>query len=305
VSITVVIPTVGRASLAATLRPLIGVLPVTVVDDRPERFPLDVPAEVTVLRSCGRGPAAARNLGWQHAKSTWVAFLDDDVEPPDDWPDSLQADLAAVGPDVGAVQGRVVVPTSDPPTDTERTTKGLETALWATADIAYQRRVLAAVGGFDERFPRAYREDADLGLRVTAAGWMIVRGERQVLHPVRPALWTQSIGSQRGNADDVLMTALHGRGWRQRAQAPMGRRPRHLLTTAALAAGLVPRWRRRGLLVWALLTAEFACSRRTTAREMASLAATSVAIPPTATWWWLVGWAKLPGQLSRGGPVPR
>ena len=44
--------------------------------------------------------------------------------------------------------------------------------------MAYRRDVLAAVGGFDERFPRAYREDADLGLRVVGAGWRIVRGAR-------------------------------------------------------------------------------------------------------------------------------
>jgi hypothetical protein len=59
------------------------------------------------------------------------------------------------------------------------------------------------VGGFDERFPRAYREDADLGLRVTCAGWHIVVGTRSVEHPVRPAGWRQSIRSQRGNADDI------------------------------------------------------------------------------------------------------
>ena len=37
---------------------------------------------------------------------------------------------------------------------------------WVTADMAYRRAALVAVGGFDERFPRAYREDADLALRV-------------------------------------------------------------------------------------------------------------------------------------------
>ena len=32
--------------------------------------------------------------------------------------------------------------------------------------MAYRRAALVAVDGFDERFPRAYREDADLALRV-------------------------------------------------------------------------------------------------------------------------------------------
>ena len=37
--------------------------------------------------------------------------------------------------------------------------------------MAYRRSVLQEVGGLDERFPRAYREDADLGLRVVRAGY--------------------------------------------------------------------------------------------------------------------------------------
>ena len=41
--------------------------------------------------------------------------------------------------------------------------------------------------GFDERFPRAYREDADLALRVRDAGWTLHAGARTARHPVRPA----------------------------------------------------------------------------------------------------------------------
>ena len=92
--------------------------------------------------------------------------------------------------------------------------------------MAYRREALAHVGGFDERFPRAYREDADLGLRLTAAGWRIELGERSVLHPVGDAGRGVSLAKQAGNADDVLMRRLHGRGWRERAGVSPGRRPR-------------------------------------------------------------------------------
>src|SRR5438270_287781 len=123
---------------------------------------------------------------------------------------------------------------------------GLEGARWATADMAYRRAALVAVGGFDERFPRAYREDADLGIRVTGAGFRIVRGERRVNHPVRPAGPWVSLRLQKGNRDDALMRALHGPAWRERAGVPRGRRPRHLATTAAgslALAGLAVRRR--------------------------------------------------------------
>ena len=42
--------------------------------------------------------------------------------------------------------------------------------------MAYRRAALESVHGFDERFPRAYREDADLAVRVRRAGWRLTRG---------------------------------------------------------------------------------------------------------------------------------
>ncbi len=306
-SVTVVVPTIGRPSLQRTLAPLAG-LTVVVVDDRPGVLALDVPAGTSVLRSGGRGPAAARNVGWRAATTPWVAFLDDDVQPPETWAQDLLRDLGAAGRRVGGVQGRIVVPVPERPTDWERSTQGLEAAAWATADLAYRREVLARVGGFDERFPRAYREDADLGVRVTDAGWLITTGERVVVHPVRPARWTQSIPSQRGNADDVLMRALHGRDWRRRAQVPQGRRRWHLATTAGLLAVGHRRTRLPGALLWVVLTADFAGRRiapgpRTPA-EMATMVATSAVLPVAATWHWLAGWARLGRLLSQAGPAP-
>ena len=313
--VEVVIPTVGRPTLLDTLAPLVGRVPVVVADDRPGDVPpLQVPDGVRVVRSGGRGPAAARNAGWRASTATWVAFVDDDVLPPAGWVDALHRDLARCDGDVGGTQGRIVVPLPDDrkPTDWERSTSGLESAVWATADLAYRRAALEQVGGFDERFPRAYREDADLGLRVEQAGWRIVRGARHVVHPVRPARWTQSIRSQRGNADDVLMRALHGPRWRELAHVPPGRRPWHLATTAALAVslGAAATGHRRTALgagaVWAGLTGDFA-RRRVTAGPLSdapAMVATSVVLPLAATRWYATGWLRLRGLLARGGPQP-
>ncbi|RFU39353.1 glycosyltransferase, partial [Actinomadura logoneensis] len=188
-----------------------------------------------VLRSGGRGPAAARNTGWRAASSEWIVFLDDDVVPDPDWARRLHDDLAGLPGAVAGSQGRVTVPlpADRRPTDWERNTAGLETAAWITADMAYRRPVLMLVGGFDERFRRAFREDADLALRVTGAGHGLVRGERHVTHPARPAGFWASVRAQAGNADDALMNALHGRGWYEHANASRGRFGRHVATTAA------------------------------------------------------------------------
>jgi glycosyltransferase involved in cell wall biosynthesis len=262
----IVVPTVGRPSLRRLLDALVagdGPAPaaVIVVDDRRGGgTPIDVDALVAagwdarVVRGRGAGPAAARNTGWRLAAARWIAFLDDDVVPSPSWRADLAADLAGLPPDVHGSQGRIAVPlpAGRRPTDWERNVACLEDARWATADMAYRRSALAATGGFDERFPRAYREDADLALRVTAAGGRLVRGRRRVDHPPGPAGPWVSVALQRGNADDLLMDALHGRGWRASAGAPRGRRRAHLATTAgaALAAALFggggARWAGRG-----------------------------------------------------------
>jgi HAD superfamily hydrolase (TIGR01662 family) len=307
---TVVVPTIGRPSLDVLLDALAtagGPRPaeIVLVDDRPAGAPLapDRPGlpPVRVVRTGGGGPARARNLGWRTARTEWIAFLDDDVVPDPDWYEALAADLADLPPDVAGSQGRVRVPlpADRRPTDWERGTAGLATSSWITADLAYRRAALAAVGGFDERFPRAFREDSDLALRVMDTGARLIRGQRWITHPVRPVDRWVSARVQAGNADDVLMRRLHGPTWRDRADAAVGRRPRHLAVTATALAtvGLTlarrPRAAALAALGWAAGTAEFAWARiapgpRTRA-EVATMAVTSALIPPLATWHFLRG----------------
>src|SRR5690606_17650627 len=159
---TLVIPTTGRDSLAAlltALRHAEGPRPydLVVVDDSPAgviRGALSRPSlpPITVLRSGGRGPAAARNAGWRQARTTWVSFLDDDVLPEPDWFLRLADDLRGVDVTIAGIQGAVRVPLPHrPATDWERVTAGLADSDWITADMTYRRAALVAVGGFDER----------------------------------------------------------------------------------------------------------------------------------------------------------
>jgi HAD superfamily hydrolase (TIGR01662 family) len=320
----VVIPTLGRPCLQACLDALAvasGPLPrqVVLADDRrhtPDPLPVKVPeplADRTVVVTLeGRGPAAARNAGWRAAEpADWVAFLDDDVRVGLDWRTALAADLAGQPDQVAGVQGVIDVPlpADRRPTDWERGTAGLASARWITADMAYRRTALLAAGGFDERFPRAFREDADLALRLLDLGWELRRGARRTTHPVRPASRWASLQAQAGNADDVLMRRLHGPGWHARAEAAAGRRRGHAVTTALLVssvlagpASLLAPARRRSGLRWAALatgaawlasTAEFTAARvrpgpRTRA-ETTTMAVTSALIPPLAVGHWLRG----------------
>ncbi|MCW2518821.1 MAG: transferase, partial [Mycobacterium sp.] len=233
---SIVIPTIGRESLPRLLAALdeereVKPAEIIVVDDRADpsgdlmlnsRFPL------VVLRSGGRGPAAARNVGWRAATSRWVGFLDDDVLPQPDWLSWLADDLnAAEAARAVGSQGVLEVPAAagSRATDDERRTHRLATARWITADMAYRRDALVTVGGFDERFPRAYREDSDLALRMVSGGHRILSGRRRASHPVAPATAMSSVRAQIGNRDNALMRRKFGRGWRKAIGEGPGRMP--------------------------------------------------------------------------------
>jgi histidinol-phosphate phosphatase family protein len=278
VSYSVVIPTVGRTSLRDLLDALVsgdGPRPdaIVVVDDRPAGADLDVEAHdrIQVVRTGGRGPAAARNAGARCVASEWIVFLDDDVIPAPGWRQALAGDLAAAR-DAQASQGRV---------------RGFEGALWISADIAYRRDAFARAGGFDVRFPRAYREDSDLALRIVEGGGRIAQGMRWSHHPPTEVHGWASVTRQRGNADDALMWFLHGRGWQRRAGAPRGMRASHLASTALFAAGVVALVTRQrpaaavALATWVVLTGDLARRRRHVT--------SSVALPFAATYWWCHG----------------
>jgi HAD superfamily hydrolase (TIGR01662 family) len=303
VDYTVVVPTIGRARLAdlvarvdAEPRPCA----IVVVDDRRNPTqPLSLPSTVTpvrVLPSGGGGPAAARNAGWRAAESEWVAFLDADVVPTEDWNAQLVRDLHGLPQSVAGSQAQLHVPLPPDrrPTDEERRTTSLAGAPWITADMAYRRAALLATGGFDERFPRAFREDSDLALRMVRAGSSIVRGRRPTTHPlVARGGWRGTLRAQAGNADNALLRAKYGPDWRRLTRAGRGRTGWHLPTCGAAAvAGVGLLTNRRGATfagagLWAALTAEFAVRRilpgPRTVREVATMIVTSVLIPPLAT----------------------
>lgn len=310
---TIVIPTVGRESLQHLLIALDdgpGPAPVeiVIVDDRPTAgtvLPVATQFRTRVICSRGRGPAAARNVGWRASATRWVCFLDDDVLPESLWKSALAADLRAADA-AGAVgsQGVIEVPTlrSRVPTDDERRTLRLASARWITADMAYRRDMLVATGGFDERFPRAYREDSDLAVRIVAAGGEIIRGGRRCTHPVARATWWSSVRAQVGNRDNALMRRKYGRNWRIMIGEGPGRMPAHLATTLAGITGIAAGLGRRGpvarpaAMLWLLLTAEFTLRRWSSGprrlTEATRLLASSALIPPVAVAHRLVGeWA--------------
>jgi glycosyltransferase involved in cell wall biosynthesis len=173
----------------------------------------------------GHGPAAARNAGWQAARAALIAFTDDDTVPDRDW---LAHGEQALVDDVVAVAGRVCVPPPTPstardgdgPTDHELMTRGLERAEFITANAFVRRLALAEVGGFDERFERAWREDSDLQFRLLKEKGRIARcADAMVVHPVRRERWGVSLRQQKNVFYDALLFKKHPRLYRERILA--------------------------------------------------------------------------------------
>jgi hypothetical protein len=190
-----------------------------------------------------------------------------------------------------------VVPLGKDPTDYEVNTAGVERSPFVTANCFCRRDAFRAVGGFDERFRRAWREDSDLYFSLLERGGRVVREPGAlVVHPVRPARWGVSLRQQQNALYEARLYKKHPqRYW----TAPAARPWLYYGILGALAlllGGLLAE--RPGLALlggagWLLLTATL-CWRRLRhssrrPRHVAEMAVTSALIPPLACFWRIAG----------------
>ncbi len=235
--VSIVVPSHDRpAALERCLKSLsqqnypAGSFEIVVVDDGSLR-PVGVCAEVsarvrvTVMRQSQSGPAAARNVGVQHAGGSFVAFIDDDCVAERGWLTALVSTLTA---HPGAAAGGHVV-------------NGLATNAWSEAsqllvgflhgyynrepdsarfltsnNLAFPRTGLVDAGGFDPVYQRAAAEDRELCDRWTRLGRRLiyVPGARvSHAHPLTlRTFWRQHYTYGRGAWGFRQARALHGAG---------------------------------------------------------------------------------------------
>jgi glycosyltransferase involved in cell wall biosynthesis len=315
--VSIVVPTCGRPQLLSRcLAALIqqhfdgSRFEVIVVDDRPSMGTRDVVIEwakhaaqsgkgplVTYIPSPGpHGPAAARNHGWRAAHGRIIAFTDDDTMARPEW--LVNGVRAFERENVDAVWGRIVMPLHRVPTDYEFDAKGLERAEFVTANCFCSKKILERLGGFDERFRFAWREDADLYFSLLDINARIKHVPGAVIvHPIRPAHWGVSLSQQKKMLFDALLFKKHPRRYREKIRAA----PRwdyYLIVLALLTvvASLVldkPTVAIAASAVWLLMTGRFCFARlRHTVKSplhVIEMIVTSALIPPLAVFWRIVG----------------
>jgi len=242
------------------------------------------------------GPAAARNRGWQMAQGTLIAFTDDDTLPDENWLSSIWQ--AYDGQEEIAFTGRIKVPVADKPTDYERNTAGLETADFVTANCAVTKKALEKVGGFDERFSTAWREDSDLEFRLLNAGIPIIRQiNARVVHPVRKAPWGISLKEQKKARFNALLYKKHPALYRKKIQkGPRWDFYAMVLLAALVLTSFVAKVTWLGIAAaagWLVLALRFMWQRLKGAskkgRHVLEMIYTSLLIPFASVYWRLYG----------------
>jgi glycosyltransferase involved in cell wall biosynthesis len=191
-AISIVVPTRDRPAalrgcLAALARQSAPGLDVVVVDDGSrERATVDAAvadlAGARVVRSPGRGPATARNLGARAASGDVICLLDDDCEPEHEWAERLAAAVRrAPG---GIAGGRTVAPPGARPA--VRASQAITNHLLAeslahegalgfapSCNMAASREVLERLP-FDSSYPSAAGEDREWWAQALADGLVAV-----------------------------------------------------------------------------------------------------------------------------------
>lgn len=133
-------------------------------------------AGVDYVRADMPGLSIARNLGLASVRARIVVFTDDDCEPWPQWIEQVTAPFSDSS--VAVVTGRVAGQPRNPPAGTYsgRPLSGLD--LGHGALMAFQRRAVLDIGGFDPVLGAGRRlagaEDLDMFCRLLRAGWVAV-----------------------------------------------------------------------------------------------------------------------------------
>jgi len=167
-----------REGLDSALQQLAPDDEVVVVDDASTDATLSVLSRmqdqrIHVLAGSGRGVSSARNIGLAAASGAFIAFLDhDDLWPPERHAVLLQALMA--DPSIDCAIGRLRIRMEHDAIALPQLA-GMEGRLASNLSLCtalFRRRILDAVGWFDENMP--FCEDTDYFVRLVECNYRVV-----------------------------------------------------------------------------------------------------------------------------------
>ncbi len=177
--VSVVLPTRNRPERLAETIDALGALPISsaeaevIVVDNASRTPPIVPpmlpngVEARVLHRRRNEGAAARNLGVEAARGSWILMLDDDSHPIDtgflETIDDAPEDVGAIGAEIYLAAGA-------------REAGGLP-EVFIGCGVLIRRGAFLRAGGYDPSF-HYYVEEYDLSAKLLLDGWRIVHDRR-------------------------------------------------------------------------------------------------------------------------------
>lgn len=245
-----------------------------------------------------KGPAAARNAGWQMARGSLILFTDDDCIASQQWIKTYYAAFEYYRVTPIAFCGKVIVPRPANPTDFELNTSHLETADFITANCACSRNALEKVHGFDEQFTMAWREDSDLHFKLLKKNVPVFKIEEAVIfHPVRKAPWGVSLREQKKSMFNALLFKKHPRLYKEKISSSI--LWNYYLMIFLLPGAFAAIFFNEKLLAiiffssWMFLLAKFIYKRLVNTSKslihISEMVATSILIPFLSVYWNLYG----------------
>ena len=156
-----------------------------------------------------RGPAANRNRGARQACGEWLVFIDDDCLPNVGLLRSY-CDAIEARPQASVFEGRIISDREKRHPLEECPINDNGGNLWS-CNFAIRADAFASLHGFEERFPHAAGEDADLCYRLRKANHCIsFVADAFVVHPWRRRSWRAHLRQHRQMLNaDLLRISLN------------------------------------------------------------------------------------------------
>ncbi|GAA4451720.1 glycosyltransferase [Nibrella saemangeumensis] len=249
-----------------------------------------------------RGMAAARNRGWKAARGRIIAFTEDDCLPQPDW---LSNALAIFKRGAQVISGQVRVPIKHRTAHHDRSTAFIDSINFVTTNCFCLRSIIQRVGGFEEQFDIAWREDSDLQFKLLQLGVTILKcPDVRIIHPIQQSSWWSSLKEERKQSYDALLYKRHPELFKQRIPVYRSLVVRYYASVISVLIGLLALMMGNvfmagaGFALWFVLSLSLIINRLTTSGAGADLknfsyaVLTGLATPFLSVYWRLHGAVK-------------